>query len=67
LHKTLLIEEFHLTLLVPLYLASAVDKTICQTLEEVQIGADLQRGVRAVVGRYPALSASVSNYPDNRL
>jgi hypothetical protein len=46
-HKPLLIEEFHLTLLVPLYLASAVDKTICQTLEDVPFRADLRRGVRA--------------------
>ncbi len=55
--RTVLIDEFHLTLRVPSDLPPAASRAITRTLDRPRLHAELRGAVRQVLRRYPALRA----------
>ena len=53
--KTVLMEELHLTLSVPVGLANARYQAMQKTLRSKSFHARLREAVREVLGRYPSL------------
>ena len=55
--KQVVMDEFHLTFLVPRGLSASVYEAIHQTLVASRFKAELRRAVRQVIGRHPELSS----------
>ena len=54
--KTLLLDEFHLSIYAPRGLPDTDYEAIRTLLDDVRFQAELRRAVRNVIGHYPALS-----------
>lgn len=54
--KSILMEEFHLTVFAPAGLRPEAYRAICRTLDDARFRAALRRAIHSVLGKYSSLS-----------